>query len=550
MQALKKTTSPSTIRTDIGLHFSPSRVRRALAFVTRCYKADGVEVPRFQRRLIARLYGNVNPKTGYRRYRRVYYSTPRKNAKSTLAAALALFHLFADGERSPRIFLAATTLEQAAETFEIITRMCAAIPALDRQTRVLDSSNRKVVYRIVDGRVRGYIKALTSRGSKEGKNPSLVISDEFCDWRELHRPLYKSMTMGSFARKQPIFLYTTTAGDDESVLCKEMYAYAKRVLSGEKSDLSFLPYIFEVDPQLWMDKAEQIRANPLVSEGFIDEAAIDAEFADAEISPAELAKFQNKRLNMWVGSSVGFLPMDKWREQGRRVEDVDLIGLPCMAGLDLARSNDFNALVLLFEHPDCYFVKAFFWLPEFNLKTRIKTDGKPYDLWEKRGLLELCRKGPAKLRDGTEYERTGAVVDHHLILEKLRELRETYSIREIAFDRWGAEYLVADLEREGFTVAPHGQGYKDMSSPMNELLSLVLQGKLVHGGNEILDWMAGNLSAKEDETGNRKPHKATRATKIDGMAALLMALGVTLRNRTGRYESALAKMFPTTGEAA
>ena len=527
------------------MHFSVSRARKKIKFYERCYRALGLPLPRFQKRLTARLYGNVNPKTGYRRYRRVYYSTPRKNSKSTYAAVAGLDALFADDEPNPRVFLAATTLEQTSETFEIMVRIINAIPKLDRQTRILDSSNRKMIYRVVNGKNVGYIKALTSRGSKEGKNPSMVISDEFCDWRELHRPLYKSMTMGSFARKQPIFLYTTTAGDDESVLCREMYAYAKRVLAGEKSDPSFLPYIFEVDPQRWMDRAEQIRANPLVAEGFIDEAAIDAEFADAEISPAELAKFQNKRLNMWVGSSVGFLPMDKWREQGRRVEDVDLIGLPCMAALDLARSDDFNALILLFEGPGCYFVKAFFWLPEQGLEVRQKKDGKPYKEWVKRGLLELCRKGPAKLRDGTPYQRTGEVVDHHLILEKLRELRAVYSIREIAFDRWAAEYLVADLERDGFTVAPHGQGFKDMSTPMNELLSLVLQGKLVHGGNEILDWMAGNLSAKEDETGNRKPHKATRATKIDGMAALLMALGVTLRNRTGRYESALAQMFPT-----
>lgn len=534
MQTPKRKISTSTSRPEFRTVFRVSRARKVIRFVSRCYKSIGLQLPRFQKRLIARLYGNCDAATGFRRFRKVYYSTPRKNAKSTLAAALSLYHLFADGEPNPRIYLAATTLEQTAETFEILLRMCAAMPTIDAQTKTLNSQNRKQVFRVVDGRERGYILAMTSRGSKEGKNPSVVIMDEFCDWRELHRPLWKSMTMGSFARKQPLFFITTTAGDDTATLCKEQYTYARKVLAGEVKAPSFLPYIYEVDPKKWDDPDEQIRANPLVAEGFIPTEAIAAEFADVSASPSELAKFQNKRLNMWVGSSVGFLPMDKWRAITRTVTDADLVGCPCVGGLDLARSTDFNSLVLLFELPDGVFaVRAYFWLPKGGLMKREKVDGKPYRQWEADGLL---------------ITSPGEKVNHRLIFEKIQELQSTFSLREIAFDRWGSAQIIEQLEGLGLTVTPHGQGFKDMALPMDTLLSLTVSGEILHCGNDILDWMASNLNAKEDDAGNRKPAKGTRGSKIDGMSALLMALGVTMRGRAGRYGSALAEMFP--GEAA
>jgi phage terminase large subunit-like protein len=126
-----------------------------------------------------------------------------------------------------------------------------------------------------------------------------------------------------------------------------------------------------------------------------------------------------------------------------------------------------------------------------------------------------------------------------VILDKLRELKSQFRIQEVGFDEWNATYLVQDLERAGFVVSPHRQGFKSMSAPLKELQDLVLNGRLIHNGNEILDWMAGNLIAKEDDAGNVKPTKRNRAAKIDGMVALVMALGTHMRNRGPKLVSAL-----------
>lgn len=523
IQTQRRDRGSNSIRERGATRFSVRRVRKVIRFVSSLYAGIGLRLPKFQQRLIAKLYGNVNA-AGWRRYRRVYYSTARKNAKSTLAAALCLYHLFGDGEASPRIYLCATVLEQTAETFDIMRQMVQAQPDLDRNCRIIDSQNRKQVIRYKAGVVHGFAMALTSRGSKEGKNPSVVIFDELCDWTEVHRPLWRSMTMGSFARKQPLFLITTTAGEDHSIICKEQYDYAKKVEAGSVADPQFLPFIIEANPARWHEHDEQVAANPLVVEGFIPEEAIAAEAAGVLASPHELAKFKNKRLNIWVGSSNGYLDMEKWRGQVEQVAVEELIGVGCYAGLDLARRDDFNALVLLFQVGDKFVALPHFWIPEAGLLQREKKDGKPYRQWIDRGLVMLA---------------PGETVDYHLILDKLKELKDQFAIQEIGIDEWSAEYLIQDIERLGLIVSPHRQGFKSMSLPLKELQELVLNARLIHNGNEVLDWMAGNLVAKEDDAGNVKPTKRNRASKIDGIVALIMALGTQIRNRGPRLVSAL-----------
>jgi phage terminase large subunit-like protein len=181
IQAAK--TKTSSTRDAIGRRprFLVSRARKALKFCAAMYAGIGLTLPRFQRRIIARLFGNAR-ESGFRRYRWLYYSTPRKNAKSTLIAAISLFLLFGDGEPNPRVYYCATTLEQTAETFEIAERMLQAKPVLDRNSKVINSQNRKQIIRFKNSKRVGYILALTSRGSKEGKPPSAVIFDELCDW--------------------------------------------------------------------------------------------------------------------------------------------------------------------------------------------------------------------------------------------------------------------------------------------------------------------------------------------------------------------------------
>ena len=134
----------------------------------------------------------------------------------------------------------------------------------------------------------------------------------------------------------------------------------------------------------------------------------------------------------------------------------------------------------------------------------------PYALWAEKGLLTLT---------------PGNITDYNYIRADIKQLAKMFNIKEIAFDRWNSSQLVNDLMDDGANMVPFGQGFASMTAPMKEFERLVLAGGLNHGNDPVLAWMASNLVAKEDEAGNLKPDKKNSQEKIDGIVAVLLAIG-------------------------
>ena len=157
-----------------------------------------------------------------------------------------------------------------------------------------------------------------------------------------------------------------------------------------------------------------------------------------------------------------------------------------------------------------------------NLDLRVRREHVPYDVWERQGYLQTTE---------------GNVVHYGYIEKFIESLGERFNIREIAFDRWGAVQMVQNLEGMGFTVVPFGQGFKDMSPPTKELMKLVLEQRIAHGGHPVLRWMMDNIFIRTDPAGNIKPDKEKSTEKIDGAVATIMALDRAIRCGNDNGES-------------
>ena len=219
------------------------------------------------------------------------------------------------------------------------------------------------------------------------------------------------------------------------------------------------------------------------------------------------------------------MPMDKWDACAFPVQPDELKGRVCYGGLDLSSTTDITAFVLVFppqDEVDNYVVLPYFWIPEENVSLRVRRDHVPYDVWQKQGFLHTTE---------------GHVVHYGYIEKFIETMGEQYSIREIAFDRWGAVQMVQNLEGMGFTVVPFGQGFKDMSPPTKELMKLTLEKKIAHGGHPVLRWMMDNIFIKSDPAGNIKPDKEKSTEKIDGVVATVMALDRAIRCGNDNIES-------------
>ena len=333
-----------------------------------------------------------------------------------------------------------------------------------------------------------------------------------------NRKLFDVMTKGSGdARMQPLYFLITTAGNDTKSICYEIHQKAKDIIEGRKIDHTFYPVIYGADESDdWTDPETWKKANPSLGITVGIDKVRDA-CESAKQNPGEENAFRQLRLNQWVKQAVRWMPMDRWDKCAFATSEDDLEGRVCYGGLDLSSTTDITALVLAFPpeyEDDKYIILPYFWIPEDNLDLRVRRDHVPYDVWERQGFLQTTE---------------GNVVHYGYIEKFIERLGERYNIREIAFDRWGAVQMVQNLEGMGFTVVPFGQGFKDMSPPTKELMKLVLEEKVAHGGHPVLRWMMDNIFIRTDPAGNIKPDKEKSTEKIDGAVATIMALDRAIR---------------------
>ena len=501
-------------------HYDAEKADRAVRFIENLKHTKGRWAGKrfwllpWQEQIIRDVFGIVDAH-GNRQFRTAYVEIPKKNGKSELAAAVALYLLYADNEPSAEVYGAAADRQQASIVFDVARQMVDMTPALVKRSKIMAAGKRIVNYQNA-----GYYQVLSAEvGTKHGLNVSGLVFDELHS--QPNRQLYDVLTKGSGdAREQPLYFLITTAGTDRESICYEVHMKALDILQGKKIDPSFYPVVYGLpDDADWNDEANWYKANPSLGYTIKIDRVRDA-YKDALENPAEENVFRQLRLDQWVGSLVAWIPEHVYDKGDIPIDMEKLKGRDCYAGLDLSSTSDITAFVMVFPpeaEGENYIVLPHFWLPRETLKLRVRRDHVPYDLWEKQGLFHITE---------------GNVVDYEFVRKTIGELAEQYHICEIGVDRWNATQLITELAGDGFTMVPIGMGFKDMSPGMKELYKLLLEGKITHGGNPILRWMAGNVVAEIDAAENIKPSKKKATEKIDGIVALIMGLDRCIRHET------------------
>ena len=439
-----------------------------------------------------------------------------KTHNSELAAAIVLYLLYADNEPSAEVYGAACDRNQASIVFDVARQMVEMSPALMRRSKIRSAGKRIINYRNA-----GFYQVLSAEtGTKHGLNVSGLVFDEI--HAQPNRKLYDVLTKGSGdAREQPLFFIITTAGNDKNSICYELHTKALDLMQGRKKDYTFYPVVYGLEAdEDWTDEANWYKANPSLGHTIKIERVREA-YQNAIENPAEENVFKQLRLNIWTSASIRWIPEQVYDKGNLPINLESLRGRMCYGGLDLSSTSDITALVLVFpprSDDEKYVLLPFFWLPEDTLELRCRRDHVLYDVWQKQGFIQTTE---------------GNVIHYGFIEKFIEHLGETYNIREIAYDRWNATQMVQNLEDMGFTMVPFGQGFKDMSPPSKELFKLLMEGNIIHGGNPVLKWMAGNVVMRQDPAGNIKPDKEKSVEKIDGIVASIMALDRCIRNGTG-----------------
>ena len=499
-------------------HFDPKKAQKAIRFVENfCRHHEGALAPQlivlelWQKALLSVLFG-VMDDTDHRQFREVVVIIARKNGKTLLAAAIAAYCSFLDGEYGARIYFAAPKLEQAGLCYDAYYQMLSKDPELSQ----LSKKRRTDIY-IANSNTSAKPLAFSAKKS-DGLNVSLCVADEVASWPgDAGLKFYEVIKSSFGARTQPMLLAISTAGYVNEGIYDELIKRATRFLLGDSRETRLAPFLYMIDdPVKWNDINELAKANPNLGVS-ISVSYLLEEIAIAEGSLSKRAEFLTKYCNIKQNSSLAWLSADVVeRACGAHIDPANFKNCYCVGGIDLSRTTDLTACVAIIEKDARLNVLAHFFLPAEKLQEATERDGLPYAAYVQRGILTLS---------GDNF------VDYHDCYNWFRTLIEQYKIYplQVGYDRYTAQYLVQDMKQYGFHMDDVFQGF-NLTPVIREVEGLLKDGTINIGDNDLLKVHLLNTALKvENDSGRCKLVKMSAADHIDGCAALMD--GMTVRQK-------------------
>jgi len=463
----------------------------------------------FQRQIIKGVYDE--------QIRRAIISFGRKSGKTTLCALLMLVELCGPRSRqNGRLFSTALSRGQAALLFDLARDVVRQSPELSAAITVREAAKELLCPE------RGTVyKALSAdAGINLGLSPNFTIHDELGQSKGPRNLLFEALESATAAQENPLSIIISTQAPDSMDLLSILIDDAAKGVPGTKL------FLWEAGPELDPFSDEALRAANPAFDYFINRDELRRMAADAKRLPSAEADFRNKNLNQRVSLTSPFISESVWRACAGEVDEDVFRNSPVTIGADLSKRADLTALACVARDKDgIAHVLMLFFTPEVGIEERSRRDSASYDLWSRQGFIEAT---------------PGASVDLAIVAQRLIELCDTMNVTAIAYDRWRMDILKAELKRlgrEDLPLVEFGQGYKSFSPAIDTLESELLNGRIRHGGNPVLEMCAKHAVITGDAAGNRKLDKSKATSRIDGVVALCMGLAVLPeQNPAPKYE--------------
>lgn len=494
---------------DERYEFREDKVEQVCEFISIIHHYTGKHAGKpfvleaWQEWIVASMYGFYLRGTNERLVQSAYIEMARKQGKSAFASALCLYHLIADGEMNAEVYMAANSKDQAKVSFNMASNFSKM---LDPGKEFLDPYRDTIKYE----RTLSFLKVLAADSSKlDGPNASMYLIDEYHAAKNsgVKDVLQSSQGM----RENPMAVIITTAGFDRMGVCYQYREMCTEVVSGLKEDDTLFIAIYCLDKEDdWKDEAVWVKSNPNLGVT-VQPKYIKTQVKKAINTPSDEVGIKTKNLNIWCDAEKIWIKDDYILAASANVNLEDYSGLDCFIGVDLSSTSDLTAFSVMIPTTEKMVWKTFYFLPEAALtEKRFK---ELYGEWARQGALCIT---------------PGNVVDYDFILNKIMEIGQILNIVTIGYDSWNATQFVINCTEKGLPMEPYSQSIGNFNKPTKELERLLLSGVAVIDNNIITRHCFRNVVMARDKNGNTKPSKQYEEKKIDGVIAMIEALGVYL----------------------
>lgn len=494
---------------DERYEFREDKVEQVCEFISIIHHYTGKHAGKpfvleaWQEWIVASMYGFYLRGTNERLVQSAYIEMARKQGKSAFASALCLYHLIADGEMNAEVYMAANSKDQAKVSFNMASNFSKM---LDPGKEFLDPYRDTIKYE----RTLSFLKVLAADSSKlDGPNASMYLIDEYHAAKNsgVKDVLQSSQGM----RENPMAVIITTAGFDRLGVCYQYREMCTEVVSGLKEDDTLFIAIYCLDKEdNWKDEAVWVKSNPNLGVT-VQTKYLKTQVRKAINTPSDEVGIKTKNLNIWCDAEKTWIKDDYILSASANVNLEEYNGLDCFIGVDLSSTSDLTSFSVMIPTTEKMVWKTFYFLPEAALtEKRFK---ELYGEWARQGALCIT---------------PGNVVDYDFILNKIMEIGQILNIVTIGYDSWNATQFVINCTEKGLPMEPYSQSIGNFNKPTKELERLLLSGVAVIDNNIITRHCFRNVVMARDKNGNTKPSKQYEEKKIDGVIAMIEALGVYL----------------------
>ncbi|WP_233146780.1 terminase large subunit [Ignatzschineria sp. F8392] len=498
-----------------------TRAERMCAFIeNHCVVPEGklagqpAKLALFQEAFIYAVYDNPHQTT------EAILSIARKNGKTGLIAFLMLGHIVGpESKLNSRVISGAMSREQASEVYRAASN--SAELSDDLRSLVRATPSQKTLLGLA---VNAEYKAISAEGkTAHGNNPVLTIIDEAGQIKGSTSEFIEAITTAGGAYDDPLRITISTQSEtDHDYFSLDI----DDAIEHQPADKVCHLYEAEKDCDL-LDEKQWLYANPALGE-FKDINYLRAEADKATRSPRLANTFRRYQLNQRIVSNEAYIQADEWKLCNGKPAMLDK-EMQIFGGLDLSKTTDLTSLVLIgidsVDSDHAVHVHPYFWMPNEKIEERDKTDRAPYIFWRDEGYIKTT---------------PGATVDYDFVAYQLIEILEDHGLwftdLKIGFDRWKIGELKKSLLALNVPESDinqcfieHGQGFKDMTPALEKLTEYILNHQLRHGDNPVLNMCSFNAIAVEDPAENVKLDKRRATGRIDGVQALAMAVGTSLK---------------------
>ena len=494
------------------IYFDEECVRKCFEFVSLMKHFSGKSAGQqfnllpWQKWVVGSVIGIKYKDTGFRVCKDLFLIIARKNGKTSICAAIALYMLLIDGEQNPQIGLLASSREQARICFEMITNYA----------KTLDPNNE--VIKIFRNYIKcptnlGEIKVYSSDSSKlDGTSQSIAILDETHSYKD--NKLYSVMKSSMGFRNQGLMIQITTAGFlTEGYPCFETYKMSMEILADVKQQDSFFPFMYMLDvDDDWTDEENWIKCNPCLDITITRDYLRDQVIA-AKNDATQEVPVKTKNFNIFCQASTTWIPQEMVAKTMKPISLEDMAGYTCYLAADLGSVNDLTSLSAMWVLDAKYYFKTWTFLPSATLKEHPNKE-----LYEKF------------IKEGSLIITPGNVTDYDYVIKKMDEVMQYCPIEGVYYDKYNATQWAIQCTELGYNMHQFGQNIGNMNKPTKEIERLMRDGRVIIDKSTNVVWQFGNAVLKTDINSNSKIIKDNNNKKIDSVVSMITALGGYLEN--------------------